>query len=287
MIPNEFTAKTSFGSFRVRITNRDFISIGGKNDCVQIGYKPNTNTATLHWLGTEKGGCEMTDKVIKGESTTAMTDLGFTILKKLYPDVNPWVTLRDSSTFRCDLPDGNRVPISTMKYNLLMRGKTYYQDRFNAVPQYEEAAPAITLFYNAWATNPLPQSYKPIFDNKDLFEILGPIYENSSTWKEFFEQLYAKYQRHTCVYMHAWYLDVYGSLAKIPITTDWKIDIQTRSDIGFEITDKKNTRNYTRKSYVYDPYNFSGGYYIKYLSYKPEKSIKHPGKSRKMIRSTA
>lgn len=131
-IPNTFTAKTAFGTFEIKITNRDYINIGSKNFCVQIAYSITKNTAKLDWLGTEEGGCEATGKVIHGEDTVKMTDLGFTILKQLYPNVNPNISLRDSSSFKCRLPNNKLFPISLLKYYLLIYGETYYQQRFNA-----------------------------------------------------------------------------------------------------------------------------------------------------------
>ena len=265
-LPNQFTAKTSFGVFQIKITNRRYISIGSKNNCVQIGYNVSTNEGMLDWLGTEKGGCEHNDKIIHGMDTIAMVDLGFTILQKLYPDIKKWIKLRDSSKFNCTLPDGNGVPISNMIYNLLLHGETYYQKQFKAVPLYEEAIPGSTLFYKFWNSEPLPDTYS--FNNDDLIDILIPIYKKSHTWREFFQEIYKKYGRKTCTIIHSWYLDVYSTLAKIPITTDWKIDITTRPIIDFTILNKNNNRNYTRKSFIYDPYNFSGGYYPSFIKYK-------------------
>ena len=278
-IPNEFTANTSFGLFKVKITNRTYITIGSKHACVQIGYTPATNKAKLDWLGTEQGGCEETDKTIHGNDTTSMADLGFTILRKLYPDVHTWITLRDSSTFKCKLFDGNHVPISTMKYILLLYGETYYQNRFKAVPVYDEAVPAYTTFYNAWNSDKLPPDF--LFNNDELSDIFIPIYKTCSTWREFFEKIYKKYNRTICTLIHSWYLDVYGSLAKVPITTDWKIDLTTRPMIPFEITSKNNSKNFTRKSFHYDPFNFSGGYYPMYMKYKDYVRSNRPNKTRK------
>ena len=315
--------------FQVKITNRSYISIGTKQNCVQIGYNTYTNEGTLDWLGTEKGGCEQEDKNIRGDATVSMTDLGFTILRKLYPGIQNWIKLRDSSKFACNLPDGNRVPISNMIYNLLLHGETYYQKRFHAVPLYDEAVPAYTMFYDEWVSNPLP----PMFSchNDDLSDMLTPIYERSNTWREFFQELYKMYDRKTCAVVHSWYLDIYGKLAKVPITTDWKIDLTTRPTIPFEITSKNNSirpmnikmgtlcpflidssalrpcesyklglfsdygpsahntkmpnlnvhgsNNYTRKTYAYDPYNFSGGYYPSLIKYK--NYVRSNGKTRK------
>lgn len=282
-IPNLFTANTSFGLFRVKITNRTYITIGTKNACVQIVYKPATNRANFDRLETEKGGCEETDKSIYGKDTTAMADLGFTILRKLYPEVDRWITLLDSSTFKCNLPDGNRVPISTMKYILLLHGQTYYQSRFNAIPVYNEALPAYTTFHKAWSSDPLPSDFS--FENDDLSDIFMPIYKTCSTWKEFFQKIYEKYGRKTCTLIHSWYLNVYGSLAKVPITTDWKIDLTTRPMIPFEITSKNNSRNVTRKPLSYDPFNFSGGYYPSYMKYKDYIRSTHPNKTRKLSKN--
>jgi len=265
-IPNIFLAKTEFGTFQVKITNRTYISIGAKKNCVQIGYNIDTNEATLDWLGTEQGGCEQDEKIIKGSDTIEMTDLGFTILKKLYPSVKNWIRLRDSSKFTCNLPDGNRYPISNMIYNLLLNGETYYQKKFGAVPLYEEANPMYETFYSVWSTKPLPPSFS--FQNKDLTEMLTPIYKRSNTWQNFFKELYKLYGRNTCFIMHSWYLDVYSDLARIPITTDWKIDLNSRPVIPFDIIRIQNAQKFTRKTFVYDPYNFSGGYFPALIQYK-------------------
>jgi hypothetical protein len=279
-IPNIFLAKTAFGTFQVKITNRTYISIGAKKNCVQIGYNTDLNEATLDWLGTEQGGCEQNGKTIKGTDTIAMTDLGFTILKNLYPDVKQWIKLRDSSKFNCNLPDGNRYPISNMIYNLLLNGETYYQKKFKAVPLFDEAYPAYETFYSSWKSKPLPSSFS--FQNNDLSEMLMPIYKRSNNWQQFFQELYTIYGRNTCLIMHSWYLNVYSDLARVPITTDWKIDIHTREIIPYEITSVNSIKNYTRKTYAYDPYNFSGGYFPAFIQYKDFVNSVRNDKTRKV-----
>jgi len=279
-LPNRFTAETSFGLFDVKLSNREYITIGTKRQCLQLGYVAETNKAELSWVGTEQGGCEKEDKDIHGNDTVAMTDLGFTILRQLNPAVDKWITLRDSSSFKCELPDGSRVPISLMKYNLLLYGSTYYQRRFHAIPLYDEAIPGADAFVHAWETNPLPTSPPP-FKNSELAEILTPLYEQSHSWKEFFQSIYRIYGRKTCHMLHGWYLDVYGSLAKVPVTTDWKIDMAERPVIPFVVRDANNNRNFTRKRYTYDPSTFSSGPYLASLRYKDVRRSTGPGKTRK------
>jgi hypothetical protein len=268
-IPNRFVAKTDFGQFQVRISNRDYITIGAKEGCVQIAYNAKTNTANLDWLGTEKGGCEVSGKSIKGTDTVAMTDLAFTILKQLYPQVNPQVSLIDSSRFTCNIPDGNKIYISNMIYSLLLTGKTYYQSRFNATLEYPSSQPAYDAFVAA-LNDPAEFDKNYSFGNPELDQALHPLLNVSATWAEFFEKLYQKFGRNTCTIMHAWYMRIFGFLTKNgAIHTHWQIDISRRPNIEYTITQQNNSTNYTRKSYTYNPFEFGGGAYIPSLiSYK-------------------
>lgn len=274
-LPNNFTAKTSFGLFHVKITNGDYISIGSKHNCVQIAYRVQKNTAHLDWLGTEKGGCEQTGKTISGVDTVAMTDLGFTILRQLYPSVYPEITLRDSSKFHCSLPNGQHVQISNMPYNLLLKGKTYYQDKFDAHLLYPESELAYHAFRTAWEMDSVPSNFD--FKNKDLNHLLRPILQDSNTWKDFFTKLYSLYGRKTCSVLFPWYLDVYGFLAKTAIHSDWKINIANRPVIEYDTIKVKSTRNITHKTFTYDPYTFAGGFYPSKISYNGYLKAKNRG----------
>jgi hypothetical protein len=281
-IPNKFTAKTDIGSFEVTISNRDYINIGSKNYCVQIAYNTKKNTANLDWLGTEKGGCELNGKEIHGDNTIIMTDLAFTILKQLYPNVNPNISLCDSSTFTCRLPNNNPVSISLMKYNLLLTGETYYQRKFLAKLKYIESEPAYNKFLENRSSNIIfDKNYD--FNNNELNMILQPILQNSTNWGNFFDTISKRFGRNTCTLVYSWYLNLYGFLAKEAIHSEWSIDLNTRPLIKYTITNKNKSTNYTRKSYVYNPYNFGGGYYPRLLSYK--QFINKPISSSKTLKS--
>jgi hypothetical protein len=283
-IPNNFTVKTDIGSFHIKITNRDYISVGAKNNCVQIAYNTKTNTANLDWLGTAQGGCEIDGKDIRGDDTIKMVDLAFTILQQLYPNVNHLVSLCDSSTFNCRLPNNKPVSMSLMKYNLLLTGKTQYQSKFNATLKYNESLEAYNAFIKNRENNDIfDKTYD--FNNNDLNTLLQPILKSSSNWGEFFEKVYKEFGRNTCAVMYSWYLDVYGFLAKQAIHTDWVIDISNRPKITYSIVSKNNTKNFTRKQFVYNPYEFGGGrYYPTLISYR--KIVKKPsvmGKTRRQL----
>lgn len=265
-IPNNFTVSTDFGLFKIKITNRDYITIGAKENCVQIAYNSTTNNASLDWLGTEKGGCEINDKKIHGKNTVKMVDLGFTILRQLYPNVNPIVSLIDSSKFKCYLPNDIPVSVSNMIYNLLIYGKTYYQKTFNATLKYKASEEAYNSFVKARLdTSMFDKTYN--FNNTDLNLLLQPILQSSNNWGEFFDKLYSKFGRNSCVVMYSWYQNVYGYLAQQAVHSEWVIDLNSRPMIDYKITQKNNSNNYTRKRFVYDPNTFSGGYYPSLISY--------------------
>ena len=266
-IPNNFVAKTSFGSFQVKITNRDYIIIGSQHKCVQIAYNYKTNIANLDWIQAARGGCEVSGKNIRGINTVAMADLGFTILRQLYPSVEPILHLRDSSKFACRLPDDTSVSVSSMTYHLLLYGKTYYQDRFHATLLYPESEPAYRAFVEA-RKNPKYFNKNYDFRNDDLNDAFKTLRESSNNWGEFFEQLKHKYNDNTCTLMYSWCMDVFSMLAKVPIHTDWVIDMNTRPMIDYTITSRNNSTNYTRKSYEYSPHIYGGGYFPTLMSYR-------------------
>jgi len=187
IIPNTFVAKTTFGSFQVKITDRDYITIGSQYHCVQISYNHKTNIANLDWLNTGQGGCEITGKTIRKHDTVAMADLGFTILRQLYPFVDPIIHLRDSSKFNCRLPDDTKVSVSSMIYHLLLYGETYYQARFHARLLHTESEPAYHAFVEA-RKDPNYFDKKYDFRNNDLNTAFKPLVKDSTNWDDFFRQ---------------------------------------------------------------------------------------------------
>ena len=275
MYPTQFRATTPFGDFNVRISGEDFISIGGKNDCVQIFYDRFTNKARLERLETEGGGCSLTDEEIHGEKTIQMTDLGFTILRNMYPSVEE-ATLIDSAKFLCILPNGLKSPISYKQFFLLLRGRTYYQDRFQAIPEFPAEEEAVYQFVKN-REDPLRKPSYFNFMNADLNTLLTPIYKNCHTWKEFIENLYVIYKRDICQIMYPWYLHAYSIIKDTEITTNWKIPLLTRQRIEFGQEDGRNTKHYTRKNVTYDPSTFWGGSIYK-IAYTHVRSLRNTRK---------
>ncbi len=261
-LPSKFVAQTDSGLFQIKITNGgEVINVGATNYCVQITHNHRENKASLSWLETEKGGCELTGKSIHGKDTIMMVDLGFTILRQLYNNVNPLVELRDSSKFTCKLPNGTKESISNMQYNLLTTGQTYYQRLFGAKLKYlgtQSAYDNFVKFRNS--SDHFDKEYD--FRNDDLNDILRPLAHQSNTWAEFFDKFYKEYRRESCKYMYPWFHNLYGYLTQMgAIPTDWNINLDERPIIEYTITKKNNNaKNTTRKTYEYNPKVWAGGF---------------------------
>ena len=245
---SERYVRTSFGKFRVKQSD-DMLSVGGKNLCVQIAYKGDNDSELAH-LGTEDGGCELTDTKIKGEDTVKMTYLAVTLFKEKYRNVNHLYVM-DSSKIKCQLDDTKTKSMSLMKTNLLFKGKTYYQEKFNAVPKF----PTTTL--DQFVENLDNPEYKPptfSFSNSSLDLLLTPLYSQAKTWKEFFKMIETKYGKEKCKYIYTWYLNALYTISHEPITEFWKIDITTFPTI--EYTDLRlggtRKRGKRRQEYVLD-----------------------------------
>lgn len=271
-LPDKFIAQTDVGIFQIKITNAgEVINIGSTTYCVQITHDNKTNSANLAWLGTENGGCEHSGKSIHGSDTVTMVDLGFTILKQLYPGINPLVDLKDSSKFTCKLPNGAKESISNMMYNLLITGQTYYQRKFGANVKY----PGTKLAYDKFVEIRNDPSYfdkEYDFNNNDLNTMLRPMMYESKSWADFFTKLYAKYGRDSCMYAYPWINRLYGYLTQNgAIHVDWTIDINNRPIINYTITKTlNNAKNKTRKTYEYNPFIWGGG--VRSMSYKKKRN---------------
>lgn len=256
-----FHAKTSFGDFRIKIINKDFISVGGKNFCVQISYRGDNDTE-LTSLETSRGGCEIHNKHISGELTTKMTHLGFTILRELYPSVKK-VNLIDSSSYKCTMPDDSQRGISLMKSSLLIYGQTYYERKFGAVPKFEHDTQILEEFRGGWA-DPAQKPETFNFNNPDLNSLLTPIYNSTATWKEFMEALEKKFGRRICTYIYPWFLHALAKIQTREIPSHWTIPIGSLPRIEYTRVQTGGRHTRRKPMEIGSSYDSSGLYEISY-----------------------
>jgi hypothetical protein len=247
METERYNVNTSVGKFKVEKT-KTHLRVGGKKFCVEIKFQDSKNPelAELQWIYTKDGGCELDNKMIKGDLTVEMLKLSLTILK-LYREVK-YVKLLDNSKYDCEYEDGSKKTIFINKYNYLFHGGTWYEKKVNAIP----IDPSLKELYEE--TKPLytdPSAKPSLYDfkNKLLQEELRPIYESKATWKEFANTLHEIYDSKTlCKKISPWYNDAVEILTKNRMIPEiWIIDI---SDINTPFTQIiSGGKRFTRKKY--------------------------------------
>jgi hypothetical protein len=244
MESEKYNIKTSVGLFKVHKT-QTHLRVGGKKFCVEILLQDPKmqEAAELQWLVIKDGGCELEDKIIKGETTVHLLKLSLTLLK-IYRNVQ-YIRLLDNSKYDCEIDSTTKKTIYINKYNYLFHGETWYEMKANAIP----IDPSLKALY--YETKPLytdPLVKPSVFDFKNsLLNIeLTPIYQSTTTWKEFADVLHERYDAKTlCKKILPWYESALAILTNDRMLPEyWKIDI---TDINIPFTrimtgGKRNTR---------------------------------------------
>lgn len=218
---------------RVQSVIGKLISVGGKNTCVFINSPNEECVALLVNVKTRDGGCEINEKTISGPNTITMVNLAFTIVREVSPHIKT-IKLEDRSAFTCYLDDGKSFGISLALYELAFHQSTWYERHFGAT-LLSESAQSIYIKAKEGFDKPKPESFN--FNNKNLNELLTPIYLQTKTWREFFTEIYKIDKR--CQIMFPWYKFAV-SLAMNDILYEGQI-----LQIDLYKKDKLNTVNYT------------------------------------------
>lgn len=174
------------------------LSVGGKRDnCVYFTIPDVGDTAILHNVRTRNLECEMTKRLIMGQRTVHMVNLAFTILKEQAPHIR-FVEFEDASDFPCATDEGREIAISLALYELVYHRSTWYERHFGAVLKNETMR---TLYKKDGFDRPKPNSFE--FRNPLLQNSLEDVYHRTSTWTEFFDELYKMTGR--CKILIPWY----------------------------------------------------------------------------------
>ena len=273
----ESVCKTDFGKFKFRVDDKN-INVGGRTFCVNIALYE--NETSLYWLKTDtsahelnldphnmwddEGGCELTDKEIRGTDTVKMTDLAFSLLRKYYPARTAPVTILDDSGVSWKDKRGKKYKTNFLKGYLLLHGKTWYEDKFNATMCNDE----IYAEYRAKADkNFNDPSKKPTtfnFMSSEAREKLEPLYKDSNTWAEFITKFKNMYGDEKYKLMNDWYRQaIYVIFDGMEINQDWKIDISKRpytecaeQSVGGNRTRKNRRVSFSKYSRL-EPFSWS------------------------------
>jgi hypothetical protein len=211
----QFDALTDFGKFRIKINDKntiDFdtrlvkkigsiITVGGRNSCVSIEIFDNSDTA--HFLNVKRtnGGCELNDKIIKGDLTVKMICLAFTITKEYASHISK-IALEDMSDFACKRRNNSIVGISLALHELMFRQMTWYERHFKAKLINDD-------LYKSYIENRNNFNKKPPIDfdfrNNDLNIALRPVIIVAKSWKDFFAYINNEYKDEKCDIIFPWY----------------------------------------------------------------------------------
>jgi hypothetical protein len=242
--------KTSFGTFLIKTTPSN-IAVGGTKFCVNITIQD--ENAELYWLGTKEGGCELHGKTIRGSDTVKMADLAFTSLRLQNNSIKT-VKLIDDSGFTWRDGRGKPYKVNFLKGYLLLYQKTWYEDKFGAIMQnHEEYTAYIKRKENFYDPTKKPATFN--FINAEAKEKLEPLYNATSTWKEFIDELIRLYDSEKYKLIFDWYRNaIYHIFDKHDIDQYWEIDISERPVIKCITggSGKRGTRK--NRSKLFDKY---------------------------------
>lgn len=209
-IPSELNVRTRNGTFNVKITpfqDRDTnkiesytISLGGQKDkCVQI-LVPTEEGKEGKLIWVESNGTCYLELTSKNKLMQHLIHLGFTLARKINPLCHRYV-FDDCSSFPCELPNGKKYTVSMKPFHIAFHGETWYEKYFGAklVRGQEE--------YERGKRNLYDSAKKPkTFDfvNPELQELLTPIYNSTTTWYAFFEEISENYGSKKCSIVYPW-----------------------------------------------------------------------------------
>lgn len=236
--------------FRVKIEPEQ-ISVGGKRFCITIALRKYDTYLT--WLSTEEGGCELDEKVIRGEDTLRMVDLAFSLVRQHHPD-RPIVTLIDDSGVSWKGPRQRTYKVNLLKGYLLLHRRTWYEEKFGATMEDD----ALYQTYRQMAEHHFddPTKKRDHFSFGSASDELTPLYQASRTWGEFLEAFKAKYAKRKYELMFDWYRNaIYDIFDGMEINQNWKIDIRQRPMYHCRTLEggKRGTRKRTKPFPEYHP----------------------------------
>ena len=236
-MPTRFL-KTEAGIFRVTIdeefkhekNTRSNPAIGkslrieGRNICAYVSLPNGSHVGYFGNIKTCEANVDKQEKLLRGHNATTMVNLMCTIIQEIAPDIQR-LEFEDSSTLQ--LGNEQRVPLelSLPIYELACTQSTWYERVFGARLLTEEAH-HIYLKAKEGLYSKKPDNFS--FHNKDLDDLLRPIYISTHTWEEFFQQVNTLQKKHRICFTwlkqavssamgglgfhgQQWKLDLYGN----------------------------------------------------------------------------
>lgn len=212
-----FTAKTNFGNFKV-IIKPDITFDMQTREKIQVGYSIQVggNIHTCVYLkiplsGKEgyftrldsKEGCSLDPPyTVGGEKTVGMVKLAMTVAKEKQSELEI-LKLQDSASFPCLLPNDKYYQVNSTDYDLFFYQQSYYEKRYGAIL----INPDLRRLYEdkkKHFTDPTKKPSEFDFLETKLHEQMTPLYQTSSTWKEFADKLSNIWKEKKCTAVYLW-----------------------------------------------------------------------------------
>lgn len=161
----------------------------------------NSKELKLSWKELQKNKCIVDKEIIKGTTTVEMVRLALFIAHKIAP-YTEYATVDDMSFFYCDTPLG--VEKTTLPpFYIALYGKTWYEDKFNAMITNRDDYVKYKQSINALGDSKFKPDYFN-FGNKQIEDILLPLYIKVNTWADFFKLIVHLYPQDKYILMYPW-----------------------------------------------------------------------------------
>lgn len=287
----EAILKTSMGSFYVTITphtNRNklgqndsyTISLGSpRQKCVQINVpseESGETEGTLIWVEA-KEDCFLSSPK-KDKLTQHLVNLGFSVAKDINPLCHRYL-FDDCSRIECEISETKKQQMPMGSFHIAFYEETWYEKYFGAklVRDHEVYLERKRNFFDSAKK---PKSFQ--FVQRDLQEILTPMFEEAHTWHDFFQAISRRFGKKKCTAVYPWILSALihifeGNMFDSP---KWYIDLLDNKlaektpfipFISYNVKQKGGKR-FTRKRVFYTnsikPHYYVDYPYLQSVNYK-------------------
>jgi hypothetical protein len=239
----EFKISESIKSYNDRIISHTF-KIGGIYDnCIGVSYTYNYMNKPIsakipHALYEPE--CSTGSNLEKGEGTIIMLKSLLNYVYNKIPSVNNFI-FDDMSHIDCVEKDMSKKPprsptkpLNLAYFSIAYHGKTWYEKNFNAkmkdINKYNKYRERLEFLTDPSKKVDYIDFLRIARPNSELFPYLEKIYNNSKTYRDFFEAI-PKSKR--CDILYSWlvtFMEYY--LRDVYSNYDWVIDVNTMNNIS-------------------------------------------------------
>jgi hypothetical protein len=191
------------------------IRFGGTRECINISVYKDDTIPQINGISYDKR-CNKTESMIPGSGTIDMIKSAIKFSKSLYPDNCKSFMFKDMSNINCK----KNIKVPLYYYYLSKYGKTWYQSKLNARPEFKQHIkfieesliklndPKEKVNYKTFCTLYLRNLDSKIKNLQDEFKDL---YNESNTYHEFLNKIIDTYD---CGILNIWFNKLWSNLCQ-------------------------------------------------------------------------